>query len=601
MPNLSPRFSVVQQTPRMNSVPSVVLNPMTRLREPQKFNQTPINNNITYSQSPPLSSTTTIDISPDYSSRQVNGTNQTDYSSLQPQFSIQTTMNVPRQRMSIPNINFQQQQQQQQQQQPTSSNKPSDILHQILVGHSSSMPMSSLASSSSLTTTSTTINTNNSSTGDQSLQRILVSNTNGGSNKILMQNRQTTPTIMSQPPRSLSTTNSNLNNSTNTIRPSLPAQQSLPSPSFIVIPASTPTSTVQIQPSNHVTIQQSPLNNNNGPLSINSQILSASSSTPMNINYSSPTNRTLPLTGSGSISSPDDETANLIKYLNENVNRLQLLSQKFTNEGNTEKIRQVQSAHQQILQFISNPTYESLPNARRFRDVLEQIPNRLQQANSLSTSSTVTNSTTTTTTTTTTHSQPNVFNQCIKATKEFLSREQKDRVNILKRYLEPLSDVINGVPHKMIRLDVDNPSTIKIRSSNQSSLLSNLNDEINQLPDDIYSIEYISVSCTRKRIDNDNDNEYLSKNGIILQCKLLEKSNPLIPSLRLHITTSYPEQPPEILSLTKTMPPKLEYADGHPFFDQISSIFVSHLFKLNVQHTITDILNIWRQSVQAAL
>ncbi|CAF5076966.1 unnamed protein product, partial [Rotaria sp. Silwood1] len=156
MPNLSPRFSVVQQTPRMNSVPSVVLNPMTRLREPQKFNQTPINNNISYPQSPPLSSTTTIDISPDYSSRQVNGTNQTDYSSLQPRFSIQTTMNVPRQRMSIPNINFQQQQQQQQQ--PTSSNKPSDILHQILVGHSSSMPMSSSASSSSLTTTSTTIN-----------------------------------------------------------------------------------------------------------------------------------------------------------------------------------------------------------------------------------------------------------------------------------------------------------------------------------------------------------------------------------------------------------------------------------------------------------
>ena len=36
--------------------------------------------------------------------------------------------------------------------------------------------------------------------------------------------------------------------------------------------------------------------------------------------------------------------------------------------------------------------------------------------------------------------------------------------------------------------------------------------------------------------------------------------------------------------------------DGHPFFDQISSIFVSHLFKLRPQHTVTEILNIWVSS-----
>ncbi|CAF2869142.1 unnamed protein product [Rotaria sp. Silwood2] len=598
MPNLSPRFPVVQQIPRMNSSQPIVLNQMTRLREPQQFNQTPINTS-SYSQSPSSSSTTTIDISQDYSSQQINGNNQTDYSTLQPRYPIQATMNVPRQRIPIPNANFQQQ--------PALSNKPNDNSHQIFVRNSSPMSMSASSSSSSSpmpmstssllsTATVATVNTNNSSTGDQLLQRILLSNTDGGSNKILIPNRQTAPTIMSQPPRSVSTTNSNINKSVNTHRPSLSAQQLPPSPSLVLIPTPTPTqtSTVQIQPSNNVTIQQSPLNNNNGPLSISSQILSASSSTPMNTNYSSPTNRALPSTGSGTISSPDDETANLIKYLKENANRLQLLCQKFNSEGNTEKVRQVQSAFQQIISFINNPTYESLPNAKRFRDVLDQIPNRLQQANNSSTSSTSTNSTTTTTT-----PQINVFNQCIKATKEFLLRDQKDRINISKRYLEPLSDVINGVPHKMIRLDVDNPSTIKIRSSNQSSLLSNLNDEIHQLPDDIYSIEFISVSRTRKHIDNDD--EYLSKNGIMLRCKLLEKPNPLIPPLRLHITTSYPEQPPEVLSLTKTTPPRLEFTDGHPFFDQISSTFISHLFKLNSQHTVTDILNIWRQSVQAAL
>jgi hypothetical protein len=83
---------------------------------------------------------------------------------------------------------------------------------------------------------------------------------------------------------------------------------------------------------------------------------------------------------------------NLIKYLKENTNRLQLLTQKFTNEGriefeiypfisslhyfigNNEKLRQVQSIHQQILQFINNPTYETLANAKHFRDMLERIP-----------------------------------------------------------------------------------------------------------------------------------------------------------------------------------------------------------------------------------
>ena len=56
--------------------------------------------------------------------------------------------------------------------------------------------------------------------------------------------------------------------------------------------------------------------------------------------------------------------------------------------------------------------------------------------------------TTTTATAVTTSSQSNVFNQCVKATNDFLLRDQKERINVTKRYLEPLTDVINGVPHK---------------------------------------------------------------------------------------------------------------------------------------------------------
>jgi hypothetical protein len=39
------------------------------------------------------------------------------------------------------------------------------------------------------------------------------------------------------------------------------------------------------------------------------------------------------ITGTGNISSPDEETINLIKFLKENVSKLQSLCQRFTNEG----------------------------------------------------------------------------------------------------------------------------------------------------------------------------------------------------------------------------------------------------------------------------
>jgi len=40
--------------------------------------------------------------------------------------------------------------------------------------------------------------------------------------------------------------------------------------------------------------------------------------------------------------------------------------------GNLDKARNAQAIHQQMVQFINNPTYESLPNARHIRDMLER-------------------------------------------------------------------------------------------------------------------------------------------------------------------------------------------------------------------------------------
>jgi hypothetical protein len=114
---------------------------------------------------------------------------------------------------------------------------------------------------------------------------------------------------------------------------------------------------------------------------------------------------------------------------------------------------------------------------------------------------------------------------------------------------------------RKIRLDFDNNS-IRITksevSSNQLSLLSKLNYELSLLPNNRFSIEYLPVSHTSQTIEF-ND-EYLSRNGLVLRCKLLEQSNPLLPTLRLRISTRYPDEPPEILSLTNITPPKLEFS-----------------------------------------
>jgi hypothetical protein len=175
--NQMARFPVVQQTPRMNNPQGNILNQMTRLREPQKFNpsknlfdlfsfyfssKAPMNT-LSYSQSP-ATTTTTIDLSQGYSSQQITNPNQNDYSSLQPRYPIQQpSMNLPRQRAPIPTskstinfyvylFSFLQDNYPQ-----TTSNNSNDIVHQLVAGNSSS---------------STTVNTNNPSTGDQCMLSI---------------------------------------------------------------------------------------------------------------------------------------------------------------------------------------------------------------------------------------------------------------------------------------------------------------------------------------------------------------------------------------------------------------------------------------------
>ena len=112
---------------------------------------------------------------------------------------------------------------------------------------------------------------------------------------------------------------------------------------------------------------------------------------------------------------------------------------------------------------------------------------------------------------------------------------------------------------RMIRLDGDQRLKSRLRSSPaSSSFLSVINDEIHQLPAEVFSIERISVSRALKSQPAETIGP--NKTGVVLRCKLLGMPNPLVPALRLHVSTSYPEQAPEILSLTKTSRPELEFS-----------------------------------------
>lgn len=76
--------------------------------------------------------------------------------------------------------------------------------------------------------------------------------------------------------------------------------------------------------------------------------------------------------GSANTSSPADEMTKLVKYFKENLSRIQSYYQKFVNEKNIDKARYLQQVHQQMVQFINNPTMESIGTARNIRELLER-------------------------------------------------------------------------------------------------------------------------------------------------------------------------------------------------------------------------------------
>ena len=93
--------------------------------------------------------------------------------------------------------------------------------------------------------------------------------------------------------------------------------------------------------------------------------------------------------------------------------------------------------------FIRNPISEHLIIARRLKEHVDRIlgPVPMPPVNEMSTvlPSAANN----------TRLMTNgIFEQCQRTIVDYLGKDSALRYNIAKRFLEPLSEVLNGVPHK---------------------------------------------------------------------------------------------------------------------------------------------------------
>lgn len=156
----------------------------------------------------------------------------------------------------------------------------------------------------------------------------------------------------------------------------------------------------------------------------------------------------------------DDEIQFLVKFFSE---RLQFLIRIMTRcqqegdllfihssfiltlsfSGQLDRLPKYRQLHDQISAFLRNPSVENIVIARRLKEHLDRLfaPQTIDP--SLASSSLPPTTT-----------GPNrllnnsIFEQCQRTITDYLSKDPTLKYNISKRFLEPLSEVLNGVPHK---------------------------------------------------------------------------------------------------------------------------------------------------------
>lgn len=113
--------------------------------------------------------------------------------------------------------------------------------------------------------------------------------------------------------------------------------------------------------------------------------------------------------------------------------------------GQADKVAKYRQLHDQISSFVRNLVPEHLMAARRLKEHIDRIlgPAMMPSTNELSNvplsnangSRLITSG---------------IFEQCQRTIADYLNKDSALKYNISKRFLEPLSEVLNGVPHKYV-------------------------------------------------------------------------------------------------------------------------------------------------------
>ncbi|CAF3766797.1 unnamed protein product, partial [Rotaria sordida] len=300
----------------------------------------------------------------------------------------------------------------------------------------------------------------------------------------------------------------------------------------------------------------------------------------------------------------DDEIHYLFKFFTDRIHYLTRIITRCQQEGQHDKVAKYRQLHDQMAAFVRNPIPEHLIVARRLKEHVDRIfdprmfgpvmiPPMIDMTGMIPPGSynngrLITNS---------------IFEQCQRAIIDYLGKDTTLKYNVAKRFLEPLSEVLNGVPHKNMRLDIESKQIVEPYSSSSNihslkSLANIIENEFAHLSMNIFTYELKPFSDKiSTSLSSINDIKDLSICDYELTCRYIEINMPVVPPLKMKLTIQYPNEPPEVLSLTSTTlsftPAKLDKSDGHSFFESISRNFIYFLFKLPTQHTVTDILDIW--------
>ncbi|CAF3761235.1 unnamed protein product [Adineta steineri] len=248
----------------------------------------------------------------------------------------------------------------------------------------------------------------------------------------------------------------------------------------------------------------------------------------------------------------DDEMHFLFKFFNERILHLTRVIARYQQDGQHDKVAKYRQLQDQMSNFVRNPIPEHLMSARRLKEHVDRMLGPIMMPPINDTSTAVPSSTN--------NSRlisNGIFEQCQRTIVDYLNKDPTLKFNISKRFLEPLSEVLNGVPHKTIRLDSESKQIIDqnpplANTHSDTSLINIIESEFAHLSTNTYSYElkpmYDKISSSPSILKNKD----LLIHDYELTCRFVENNMPIVPPLKMKLTIQYPNVSPEILSLVST-------------------------------------------------